>query len=391
LLLAARGRRSLAMQASIGFGSQLERNKALFHFEVPPVRGTCQIAMSYETLATCTDDRETILELWQRNLPTATTCRYSWLYRDGPARDWLLHDEEGDAIGSVGLMERRFRVQDRLVTAGQAVDMNVDQGHRSLGPALQLQRKAIEASEEQEFKFVYGLCDRRSQLVLRRMGYRLLGDVGRWAKPLTSEPFLPGWLRSKWMRRPACLAADIGMCLSSGELWQRRPKDTRVEVVDRYDDRFDRLWMRAAERLPILGERSAEYLNWRFGDDPDVRYRALTFADAEDELRGYLVYDLKGTTAHVADFLCDEPAHLAVLLPQLFVIASRAGMESVVVESLIPDSIAHLLRRFGFWRRPSNWPFLVYAPKADAEEWEEKGLFDIESWYLTRADVDTDG
>jgi hypothetical protein len=347
--------------------------------------------MSYQTCPTCVDDRETVLGLWERNLPTATKARYGWLYRDGPASDWLLRDEEEVAIGSVGLMERRFHVHNRPVTAGQAVDMNVDQAHRSVGPALQLQRMAIEASKARELPFVYGLCDRRSQLVLRRTGYRLLGEVGRWAKPLTSEPFLPGWLRSKWLRRPASMAADIAMRLGSAEHWQRRPRGARVEVVDRYDERFDRLWIRAAEHLPILGERSSEYLNWRFADDPDVRYRALTFIDADDELRGYLIYDLKGSTVHVADFLCDESAHLSHLLPELFVIARRWGMESVVVESLIPDSIANLLKRFGFWRRPSNWPFLVYAPKAEAEEWQAAGLFDLGNWYLTRADVDTDG
>lgn len=346
--------------------------------------------MTYQTCPTCTDDQQTVLALWQRNLPTATKDRYGWLYREGPACDWLLQNDDAVAIGSVGLMQRKFSIRNRQVTAGQAVDMNVDQAHRSLGPALQLQRKAIEASEAQGLPFVYGLCDRRSQLVLRRTGYHLLGDVGRWAKPLTSEPFLPSALRSKWLCRPACSAVNLAMRLTSAESWLRRPKGTRVEVLDRYDERFDRLWTKAAERFPILGDRSAEFLNWRFADSPDIRYRALALIDGEDRLRGYLVYHFNGATAHVADFLYETPKDLAALLPELFVIARRWGMESIVVESLIPESIARLLRSFGFWRRPSNWPFLVYASKTTESEWEERGLFDLESWYLTRADVDTD-
>lgn len=346
--------------------------------------------MSYQTCPTCTDDQQTVLALWQRNLPTATQDRYGWLYQEGPACDWLLQDNDAVAIGSVGLMQRKFFIRSRLVTAGQAVDMNVDQAHRSLGPALQLQRKAIEASQAQGLPFVYGLCDRRSQLVLRRTGYRLLGDVGRWAKPLTSEPFLPSPFRSKWLRRPASMAANLAMRIATAEMWQSRPKGTRVEVSDRYDERFDHLWIKAAGRFPILGERSADFLNWRFAESPNIRYRVLALVDEEDQLRGYLVYHLNNKTAHVADFLYEEPGDLAALLPELFLIARRWGMESVVVESLIPESIAGLLKRFGFWRRPSNWPFLVYAPKTTASEWEEKGLFDLTNWYLTRADVDTD-
>ena len=76
-----------------------------------------------------------------------------------------------------------------------------------------------------------------------------------------------------------------------------------MEVVDRYDARFDHLWTRAAQRFPILGERSAEFLNWRFADAPDARYRALVLIDGEDRLRGYLIYHFDGTKAHVADFL----------------------------------------------------------------------------------------
>jgi hypothetical protein len=183
----------------------------------------------------------------------------------------------------------------------------------------------------------------------------------------------------------------MAMRLGSAELWQRLPGGTRVEVVDRYDERFDDLWLRAAERFPILGDRSADFLNWRFADAPDVRYRALTLSDDDNRLRSYLVYQFDGATAHVADFLYDEPSDLAALLPELLTIARRWGMESVVVESLVPESIAQLLKRFGFWRRPSNWPFLVYAPKGTESQWEEEGLFELGNWYFTRADVDTDG
>ena len=346
--------------------------------------------MPYQTCPTSIDDQQTILELWQRNLPTAVAERYGWLYREGGACDWTLQDEHQVAVGSVGLMQRRFHVRDHLVTAGQAVDMNVDHAHRSLGPALLLQRKVIEAACEQDLPFVYGLCDRRSELVLRRAGYHLLGDVARWVKPLTSEPFLPQLRCWKRLQQPGCAIADTLLWFATAEVWQRRPSGARAEVVDRFDERFDALWRRAARRFSILGDRSAAFLNWRFAESPAVRYRTFTLSDGENRLQGYLVYHFKSSTAHVADFLYDEPSDLAVLLGELLRFARRQGMESVVVESLIPESIARILKRFGFWRRPSNWTLLVYAPKATESQWRDEGLFELQTWYLTRADVDTD-
>ncbi|MHB8897658.1 MAG: hypothetical protein ACYC6Y_02805 [Thermoguttaceae bacterium] len=346
--------------------------------------------MTYQIYPTSFDDQSTILALWKRNLPTAIAGRYDWLYHEGSANDWLLQDEGRQTIGSVGLMQRNFRIHDRPVTAGQAVDMNVDQAHRSLGPALQLQRKALDASSQLGLPLVYGVCDRRSQLVLQRIGYRLLGDVGRWARPLTSEPFLPPILRRRWLRRSASLLADLALRLGSAESWTRRPKDVRVEVVDRFDHRADELFAHVAGRFSIIGDRSSAYLNWRFADAPAAGYRTLSLCDRQDRLRAYLVYRFCDATAHVADFLYQEPADLAVLLVELLALARRWGMESAVVECLAPDPIASLLNRFGFWRRPSNWPVLVYAPQATEAQWREEGLFDLANWYFTRADVDTD-
>ncbi len=346
--------------------------------------------MPYQICPTTFDDRQTVLDLWQRNLPTAKEGRYGWLYGEGSARDWLLQDDEAVVIGSVGLMRRAFRVRNRSVTAGQAVDMNVDQAHRSLGPALQLQRKALEASDEQGLLFVYGVCDRRSQLVLQRIGYRLLGDVGRWAKPLRSEFFLPSSIRNRKLRRCVGNVVDTALFYTSKERCCRSSRSGRLEIVDRYDERFDALFERVAGSFPLLGERSAEFLNWRFADAPDIRYRAVTLSGEGDELRGYLVYQSQGTVAHVADFLYETPQDLAVLLREFLLIARRRGRHSAVVESLVPQPVADLLRRFGFLPRPSNWPLLVYTPKATQPEWQDEGLFDLDNWYFTRADVDTD-
>jgi len=127
----------------------------------------------------------------------------------------------------------------------------------------------------------------------------------------------------------------------------------------------------------------------RFADAPDVRYRALTLSDDKDQLRSYLIYHFHGNTAHVADFLYEKPADLAALLPRTAGACAPLGMESAVVESLVPDSIADLLKRFGFWRRPSNWPLLVYVPKPTEQQWQEEGLVELGNWYFTRADVDT--
>ena len=81
-------------------------------------------------------DRDCILDLWRRNLPDASTERYTWLYDEGPARSWLVRSAEGAAVGAIGLMPRRMRFFGQTTPVGQAIDLNVDKEHRALGPAL---------------------------------------------------------------------------------------------------------------------------------------------------------------------------------------------------------------------------------------------------------------
>src|SRR5438093_13517410 len=85
-------------------------------------------------------NREQILALWQRNLPLATAERYRWLYENGRATSWLAATETGDIVGATGLMSRTMKLQERLCRVGQAIDLNVNAEHRTIGPALKLQR-----------------------------------------------------------------------------------------------------------------------------------------------------------------------------------------------------------------------------------------------------------
>lgn len=334
-----------------------------------------------------TADRQAILELWHRNLPDADAARFDWLYEQGPATALVLRSATDDAVGSAGLMRRTLRAFGREVEAAQAVDLNVDRQHRTIGPALALQRGVIEAARQARFELIYGFPNPQSEAVLRRAGYRAIGPLSRWIKPLSSRRLMSGWPR--WLARGAGPSADLLLRLVSAETYCRLPADLRAQRVGRFDERFDHLFQAAACRLPIVGRRTAEYLAWRFARRGPGRHHVLGLFDRADRLLAYVVWRWRRGTACVGDLLAAEPKYLELLLADLLRRLRRRRAEAVVVNYLGHPDVSRVLSRLGFWSRVLQWQAMIYADPASLGLDIDRFL-QPDNWYLTRADLDTD-
>lgn len=331
------------------------------------------------------DVREEIIALWKRNLPTATRERYDWLYTGGPAQPWTVRDADGTAIGSMGAMLHTMKIFDDVRQAGQPIDLNVDRRHRLGGPAVQLQRRLAAAVDGGKLALAYGLPNAQAEPVLRRIGYRELGVMGRWTKPLRSDMLLAERIKHRGLRNLIATAANAGLLFTSADVWIRRPKNIRSEIVDRFDERFDRLWETAARRFAVIGERTADYLQWRFARCPDVRYRTLCLCDADDRLRAYLTYSQGEGRAYVSDLLFQEYADLEHILAEFIKMVRLMHKQAATMIYFGHPLVALTLRHFGFLPRRSQWKVMVYANPAA----ESPGLINPENWYLTQADIDT--
>ncbi len=346
--------------------------------------------MSYSVLAADMErDSETILGLWSRNLPEAARERYPWLYTAGPAIGWIARDEAGCAVGSTGLMHRKVKLLNETVAAGQAVDMNVDRGHRSLGPAMALQRAVTGMVGNGKLRMVYALPNDRSEPVLHRAGYRAFGQLQRWAKPLVSEPLLRTRLRWSVVRRPLAGAIDSVLKIRSPEMWTRPPQGLYFHRIYRFDPRFDDLWHTAGPRFPVAGERTGAYLDWRWRQNPGLKHEIVGLCDRESRLLAYAVYSRRGNVVYLDDFLFSEIWQLEQVLAELLRIARRTRAEALITVYLGSPQVEALLERFGFWRRPGHWNALVYVdPRHPASA--DARIYDSANWHLTRADLDTD-
>lgn len=333
-------------------------------------------------------DRDVVRELWRRNLPTADAARWEWLYERGPARGFLLHTAGGVCVGSCGYMRRTMRIDGRSVVAGQAIDLNVDAEHRTIGPALKLQRAVASTVGPDGLRLMYAFPNAQSESVLQRLGYRSLGTFERWAKLLRSESRLRGRIRSQWLSKAAAFAVDAGMRIAHREPTFTPPPGTRFELVERFDRRFDDLDRRVGSARPIAGERTADYLNWRFAERPGGAHRALLMLDGGGAAAAYMVFHRRDDAVSIDDLSFADVAAWPVLVAEFLRRMRLERAAAVTVAFLGPAEPLDVLQRFGFWRRPSKWNVLVHSAEPDAAA--TRRLLQPERWWLTRADVDTD-
>lgn len=332
--------------------------------------------------------REPLLDLWRRNLPEAAEHRFEWLYGSGRARAWLLDGGGVTPAGAAGLMLRRMAVAGRLVDGGTAIDLNVDQTQRSAGPALALVRAVTGAADREGREVLFGMPNRAATAVMKRAGYRELGEFSCWTRLLRTQPQLQGVLRVKWASRLLAPLTDVGLRLLSADWRTHRPRDIIAEPLARFDNRFDTLWSRAASRFDVIGERTEDYLNWRFTNCPDLDYEIFTLAErATGELLGYVVWYPDEGAVSISDLLAIDGPTTSLLLSEFSRFARGTSAVAIRLACFGSPDFYRLLQRAGFRRRQNRHPVLGRLGGAGAAE---SALRDGANWFLTMADSDTD-
>ena len=205
------------------------------------------------------------------------------------------------------------------------------------------------------------------------------------------------------MRRPAvawCASTlvDAGLRMTDGTLHLasagarrfRGERPWRFIEAERTDVRFDDLWRRARSAFDVTGEKTSDYLNWRYADFTTRRHRILYAIDAATSaLRGYVVYaEREGGTATIEDLFCDRTGDVVTpLLLELARLLRRRGLSALSCSYVGPDRFSRQLRAAGFLRRPGTRALVVRVPPGAPAEME-RALLDGRRWSMIDGELD---
>lgn len=331
-------------------------------------------------------DREAAIGLLSKYVnPAYDRARYEWLYRANPAgrgRLWLAVDgSTGDAVGTAGALPRWVSARGRDLRAWVLADFCVAEGHRALGPALQLQRACLEDLRADGSVLWYDFPSRTMEAVYRRLGATPRLQITRSVRLLRSHDALRRRLGSSALAWTVGLAADLALAWGT-----RSPRSLTMGPHEGPCGReFTELARSAGPGYGAVVRRYAEYLNWRFLDNPIHRHDILA-ARRDGRLVGYVAVDVREDTAAIVDlFGIPDPRVIEDVLRGALAWLRRRGIASVTLWLLPPRSWVPVLHRLGFRPREAAPVMMESAAAASgAPELDNPAL-----WLLTHGDRDS--
>ena len=333
--------------------------------------------------------KQQLIDFRRKNFPDWPVEKFYWFYESnisGMTSCWVIRaSDNDDIIGSAAVFSRKVWFHNKVLIAGITGDFGVAKMHRSLGPALLLQKSAIASCDSHNYDFLYGYSNILSVPVQKRAGFQNLGSAIRLVKLLRSYNYIKRYVRSHILAKIIACPIDIMLKLVSKETYSIPDKNLKTEIIKTFDDRFDDLWNKVAKSFVLIGERTSEYLKWRFFNSPIKEYKIFILT-TKDELLGYVVFYISNNGVKIADFLNIDDNAFDVLLTMFLRFVRKNGYQTITIIYFGNEKFIDKCSKFSFMKRTNETNITVYLnPKnvlADV-------ILEPNNWYFFEADNDS--
>ena len=246
---------------------------------------------------------------------------YRWVARHplgDEMRRWIAETGEGEVVGHLSSLPQYYRIGGRRVVAHTPGDYEIHPGYGFY--ALSLMRAFFRATENcvacDILPSVIGVETRLGAEEVGQLDYaakllnvsklpvpapamRLLsrGGGGDSAPAVRPRLSLPGPVKGLLNGRLRVADGALGTAFGRGP---------EVEVLDGFDESFDRLFETVAAAIPCVPEKDASFLRWRYGPGSPQHPVTVLGARRGTVLLGYAV--LKTATGGVDGYVLDLTA-----------------------------------------------------------------------------------
>jgi hypothetical protein len=326
------------------------------------------------------EHRQEVVGLLQRNLGASQQQRIDWrhtLNPAGPSWSWFLYDRDHhEPVAMASVFPRHMWAGGKPVLGGQVGSFVVDAGHRSLGPALLLQRATFEPVDSGTLAFCFD-CPPHDQgmSTFVRLGMQVNAKIVRYTRLLRTEPFVEKRFGRGVWTKPVVAAGNL--------ILRRRfanPHVAGLEICSYggvFGEEFSCLDKRLSNSDVIRASRSAQDLNWRYRDDPLAaeclpngntgRYRIL-LARVAGELLGFAaIFVQSDGIASIVDLFGDRlPDVGAALLEAVIEMCRRLNLHAVHGFCSEGSELNQLFKRAGLRARETAARVVAYEKSTDA-------------------------
>lgn len=248
-------------------------------------------------------DKNAILELTRKIFGDAEISKsnfFDWQYLNNPEGEAIvitaLDDEKNSIVGVESILPMNIIVNQKIINASLSCNSYVHPDYRNKGIFTKLITTVKDESIKKNIWCIYGVANDNSFSSFMKKGSYEISNIPILFRPLRLSNYF---------------SSPVSSILSLfDDIWKVR-KNTNPNVSkfnDDFDESFEILAKKASQRIPIIKQRTKEFLNWRYRNHPTREYKTFVLKE-NSMLGGYIITrktDVNGKSVGViVDFMVD--------------------------------------------------------------------------------------
>jgi len=338
-------------------------------------------------------DKDQILDLTRKifgDIEISKSDFFDWQYLDNPEGEAIViiakdDDKKNSIIGIESILPMNLIINQKIIKASLSCNSYVHLNYRKKGIFSKLISTVKEESMKKNISCIYGVANDNSFNSFIKKGSHEISNMPILFRPLRLSNYFP---------------FPLGTFLHLFDNFWKIKKNVTPNVSqfnDYFDESFEKLTETASKRIPIMKQRTKEFLNWRYKDHPTRQYK--TFVLKENSiLEGYIITrktTVKGKSVGViVDFLINpdtNPTKIKDLIKIALADFWSSGV-SVTIAMFGPSTFEYqLLCDAGFkiapkFLKPQSAHFILINFDSNKDELEQLKKYD--NWFFSFGDYD---
>jgi hypothetical protein len=297
-------------------------------------------------------ENESILKLTKRvfgDQEIAQQSYFEWQYMKNPfgkAIISLAKDEE-KIIGANSIIPIEIWIEKKLVKASLACNVQVDSKYQNQGIFSKLLKLMDSIATKDNISFLYAVPNDNSYNSFIKHNSTKISSLPLYVKILKPSKYFN---------------SQLGKLLKISDfIWKpKKLENSQVESFkDKFSIEFEEILKKSLKRIPIIVNKSIEFLEWRYNQHPTRNYQ--TFILKEDShIKGYIICRVTNVNNKrigiIEDFLVDTEIKNENNLENLVNIAINYLYDngaSVVIATFNDKFLeGKILKKTGFFKSP---------------------------------------
>ena len=273
--------------------------------------------------------------------------------------------------------------------------------YRGMGIFSNLVRHSLKNAREAGARFAFTFPNDRSYAIYKKkVEWRYVGAIPLHVKIL--RPFaiikmgigmIP--LLRRYIKQRSW---DVRAVAGSSNVFSDGSKEFKINSADCIDSEYDQLWRRVSEKFKIVVNRDADYLRWRYLENPITEYTILEARrKGDNRLLGYLVTTIQvrgtKTLGLIVDLLVEnenlDVCRVLVRSANAWFLKSGVAIAAALIKKC--HAFAKGLQQCGYYLMPNSITpkkfHVIVSDLTNNKEFEDY-ISDFNNWYLTWGDTD---